>query len=300
MRISICQRYRWLALIARALPPVNEPKLAPRSGYRWLVLIAWCLLGTVACAAIRPVPEYLPSPVAAELLASLQARATYWQGYQAQAALRIQSPSGNYRLQAFLVARPPDRLRIEATNPGGQTVWVLILNPEDAMFWLPGEGVIYQAKRGDTIINHFAGAPIPADVFAYCFVGAIPPDHLKGNKLRLAPKGDKIIGQYWDSSKQWRFTWGLLSHPAALQSLSAMPGHAIDIEDSQSEQHYSIRFEPPVEVQAEDKPQKVIITAKHWQLEGTLKQLVKLDDVPLNAFDHLSVPGAKVINLDSH
>jgi outer membrane biogenesis lipoprotein LolB len=267
--------------------------------YWWLILSTWSLFGIGACAALRPAPDYLPAPAAAELLEGLQGRTAYWGAYQAQAALRIHSASGNYRLQAFLVARPPDRLRFEATNPGGQTVWVLILNPEGAMFWLPSEGVTYVAKHGDAILNHFAGTPIPADVFAYCFAGVIPQDHLQNSSLRLFRKGDKVLGQARDLKRHWRFTWELLARPAALQSLDAVAEHAVDTDDNPSEQRYRIGFEPPVGMQNEDRPQKVLITARRWQLEANLKQLVKLDEVPPHAFDHIAVPGAKVVNLDT-
>ena len=266
--------------------------------YWCVILSAWGLFGIGACAALRPAPDYLPPQAAAELLESLQGRAAHWRAYQAQAAVRIHSPSGNYRLQAFLVARPPDRLRFEATNPGGQTVWVLILNPDGAMFWLPTEGVNYVAKHGDTILNHFAGAPIPADVFAYCFVGAIPPDQIQSSSLRLFRKGDKVLGQARDLRRHWRFTWELLAHPAALQSLDAVAEHAVETDDNPSEQRYRISFEPPVGIQNEDRPQKVLITARRWKLEANMRQLVKLDEVPPHAFDHIAVPGAKVVNLD--
>ncbi len=273
-------------------------RVIPR--YRWLVVIAWGFLGTLGCAALRPTTQPLSSPAATQLLSELQARAVYWQAFQAQAAVRIQSPSGNYRLQAFLVASPPDRLRFEATNPAGQTVWVLILNPEGALFWLPGEGVSYHARHGETILNHFAGAPIPPDVFAYSFVGVVPPDHLKDDKLRLVQKGEKILGRYSSTRTAWQFTWQFLDHPAALQSLTAVAGHAVGGEEDQSQQRYTIQFEPAVALPPQNSPQKVMIATGQWHLEGTIRQLVRLEQTPPHVFDHIRVPGSKNVDLDVH
>lgn len=266
---------------------------------RWLAVIACLLLGTLSCALFRPVREYPPFPHATELLAGLNARAAHWQAFQAQAAVRLQSAGGNYRLQAFLLASPPDRLRFEATNPAGQTIWALIINPESAMFWLPMEGVCYQARKGETILRHFAGAPIPPAVFAYGFVGVIPPEQLQDTGFRLAEKGSLVLGQYWDSKRQWRFTWELLPQSAALQSLKAVASQGFEGDESTVEHQYTIRFEPPVPIEPHNQPQKVVISTRRWQLEATLKQLLKLDVVPPQAFDPISLPGTRIVNLDS-
>ena len=108
-----------------------------------------------------------------------------------------------------------------------------------------------------------------------------------------------MLGLERDLKRHWRFTWELIAHPAALQSLDAVAESAVDTEDNPSEQRYKISFEPPVGVQNEERPQKVLISARRWQLEANLKQLVKLDETPPHAFDHIAVPGAKVVNLDA-
>jgi outer membrane biogenesis lipoprotein LolB len=266
--------------------------------YRWLLLLAWSLLGTLSCAVFRPAREYPPYPFAAQLSADLHARAAYWQTFQAQASIRIQSVGGNYRLQAFLTSSPPDRLRFEATNPAGQTIWALIINPETAMLWVPTEGVCYHARSGETILRHFAGTPIPPVVFAYSFVGVIPPQYLDAADFRLVAKSDVVLCQYQDPSRQWRFAWELTPRPPALQSLRAEAGDGLDADESTTLHRYSIRFEPPVTIHPETYPRKVFISTPKWQLEGVLKQVVKLETVPLHAFDAVTVSGIKNVNLD--
>jgi len=266
--------------------------------YRWLVLLAWSLLGTLSCAVLCPVREYPPYPFAAELSADLHARAAYWQIFQAQASIRIQSVGGNYRLQAFLTSSPPDRLRFEATNPAGQTIWALIINPESAMLWVPAEGVCYHARTGEAIFRHFAGTPIPPAVFAYSFVGVIPPQYLDAVDFRFIAKSDVVLGQYQDPARQWRFAWELTPRPAALRSLRAEAGNRFEQDGSSTLREYSILFEPPVMIQPETPPRKVVITTPKWQLEGVLRQVVKLETVPLHVFDAIAVSGIKNVNLD--
>ena len=272
--------------------------IASAQPYRWLVLLAWSLLGTLSCAVFRPVREYPPYPFAAELSADLHARAAYWQIFQAQASIRIESGGRNYRLQAFLTSSPPDRLRFEAINPAGQTIWALIINPETAMLWMPTEGVCYYSRTGEAIFRHFAGAPIPPAVFAYSFVGAIPPQYLDAVDFRFIAKSDVVLGQYQDPARQWRFAWELSPRPAALQSFRADPGDGFAAGESSTVHRYSIRFEPPVLIQPDTPPRKVVISTPKWQLEGVLNQVVKLETVPLHTFDAVTVSGVKAVNLD--
>jgi hypothetical protein len=266
--------------------------------YCWLALLAWSLLGTLSCAVFRPVREYPPYPFAAELLADLHARAAYWQIFQAQAAIRIQSAGGNYHLQAFLTFSPPDRLRFEATNPAGQTIWALIINPQTAMLWLPMEGVCYHARNGETILRHFAGTPIHPAVFAYSFIGVVPPQYLDAPDFRLIDRSSLVLAQYQDPTRQWRLAWELTPRPAALQSLRAVAGDALEADKSTTLHQYSIRFEPPVMIQPQTAPRKVIISTPKLQLEGVVKQVVKLETVPSHIFDAITMSGIKNVNLD--
>ncbi|HAA05038.1 MAG TPA: hypothetical protein DCE18_16955 [Syntrophobacteraceae bacterium] len=266
--------------------------------YRWLVVVLWFLLGTWSCALIRPVPEYRPYPLATELLAELHARAAYWQTFQAQAAIRIQSSGGNYRLQAFLTVSPPERLRFEATNPAGQIIWSLIINAENATLWLPTEGVCYHARSGETILRHFAGTPIQPAVFAYGFVGVVPLQHLDAPDFQLVDRNGLVLGRHRDPSRQWQFTWELAPQPAALQALEAGAQEGFEADGASVPRQYAIRFEPSVMIQPQTSPQKVVISTPKWQLEGMIKQLVRLESVPAHIFDPLAVPGIKNVDLD--
>jgi hypothetical protein len=261
----------------------------PSLHIRGLLLAICCALGVTACAVFRPAPQEALPPGAGELPDLLLQRAAYWQSYQAQLAIRLQTPRGKFRVQATLLAKPPESLRLEATNLGGQTIWVLVFGPQNASLWLPAEKVIYQAKRGETILNHFLGAPIPTDVFVYSFIGCIPPDQVGSKSFRLIQERSKLFGRFQDRDFKWSFSWALLASPPALEGLKA--------EETPAEHSYAIRFEPPIDLQPASKPDKVLISSKEWQLEATVKQMQKPEQLPPSLFSLPPVPGAKVVNL---
>jgi outer membrane biogenesis lipoprotein LolB len=263
----------------------NHPSLCIRG----LLLAICCTLGVTACAVFRPAPQEALPPGAGELPALLLQRAAYWQSYQAQLTIRLQTPQGKFRVQATLLAKPPEWLRLEATNLGGQTIWVLTFNPQNATLWLPAEKVIYQAKRGETILNHFLGTPIPTEVFAYSFIGCIPPDQVGSARFRLTQERSKLVGRFQDRDFKWRFSWALLASPPALQGLKA--------EETPTEESYAIRFEPAIDLQPTSKPDKVLISSKQWQLEAIIKQMQKPEQLPPALFSLPPVPGTRVVNL---
>jgi hypothetical protein len=256
---------------------------------RGLLLVMCTIFGIAACALVRPTPEVPLPPGAADLPNLLQQRAAYWQAYQAQLAVRLQSRQGKFRAQATLVAMPPDSLRFEATNVGGQTIWLMICNPQEAILWLPAEKVLYKAKRSETILKHLMGAPIPTQVFIYSFVGCIPPDQLSSQKFRISQERSKLLGRFKDQYFKWLFDWELAASPPALRALNAV--------ETQNDQHYSIRFDPAVSLEPGSKPDRVLISSPEWQLEATIKQMEKTDALSPFVFSLPAIAGVRVVDL---
>jgi hypothetical protein len=256
---------------------------------RGLLLVMCYTLSIAACALVRPTPEIPLPPGAAELPTLLQQRTAYWQAYQAQLAIRLQGPKGKFHAQATLLAMPPDSLRLEASSLAGQTIWLLICNPQEAILWLPAEKVLYKAKRSETILNHLMGAPIPTQVFIYSFVGCIPPDQLTSQKFRISQEGSKLLGRFKDRHFKWLFDWELAASPPALRALNAV--------EAQTDQHYSIRFDPAVHLDPVSKPDRVFISSRDWQLETAIKQMERTDALSAFVFSLPAISGVRVVDL---
>ena len=75
--------------------------------------------------------------------------------------MRVESAKGRYSLKAVVLAELPDRLRLEAFNPFGQTVGVLIQDKGKSTLWIPSEKMLYTASRTEKLTGHFLGVPVP-------------------------------------------------------------------------------------------------------------------------------------------
>src|SRR5690348_6554702 len=112
------------------------------------------LLFATACVGpkVRPPEGVVPRPEALsseEWNSRLASRAETWHRFQANLRIKAESPKGKASLRAIVVAVLPDRVRLEAFNPWGQTVALLLLDKGDSSLWVPSENVVYTARRAE-------------------------------------------------------------------------------------------------------------------------------------------------------
>lgn len=244
----------------------------------------------VSCATPR-VPTPAPPRLAPEHLQELlQQRTEYWYNYQASASIRIEGSQGKFRVQAVLLANPPSRMRLEASNLWGQLIWVLVLNGQQANFWVPSEKTLYKAARGESILEHFLGSPVPPEIFIYSFIGCVPASQLADHALTLVPNGDAWLGTSRSASDQWLFNWSFNAHPLALKSLKALQGEAA--------MGYDVRFQPAIPSEPAAKPERITISSKNWELEATLKQLDRPSGFSPSVFELPTIAGSRIVDLD--
>jgi hypothetical protein len=252
--------------------------------------LLFCAAVLAGCARLRPAAEVPTQQAPAELIQGLRERAEFWRIYSAMAVIRIESPQGVYRMHGTLVAQPPDRFRLEATSLSGQVLWLLILAPQGATLWVPADKVIYQAARGETLLEHFLGVPIAPEIFVYSFAGCIPPNQLTSD-FRISSRPTDLLGYSRDQERSWRFTWDFVPYPLALRSLKASRG--------QMERQYDIRFNPAVPLEPRSAPDRVVLSSGDWLLEATMKQMLHPDVVPASAFSLPALAGMRLVNLDA-
>jgi hypothetical protein len=223
-----------------------------------------------------------------EWLTRFRQRADYWSMYQAALRIRAESPKAKNRFQALALAKPPNRFRLEATSPFGQTVAVFVLSPQEASLWAPSEKTLFTADNAQTLIEYFLGGAIPPDVFEYGLVASIPPNLLDDN-FHITPSASGWLAYTQDPQRSLSFVWELTRQPLTLSSIGIRGG----------QESYTIRYEPPVGLEdIASAPEKIVFSSKDWQMEVSIQQIEK----PLQLQDATFAPpfsqGIRVVNLD--
>lgn len=244
--------------------------------------------GLEGCAPRPLTPVERPKVLSQEeWLTALRDRTNTWQSYQAQLHIRAQSPKGKFNLRAVILASLPDRYRLEAFNPFGQTVALLVLNRQhQSTLFIPSEKVLYTAAKAETLVAHFLGIPLPLDTFGYSLVGCVPPEHLDG--LTLAPRGNQWLGASKDTAGGLSYAWRFLPQPPTLKSIEVREGSW----------NYKIVYEPEVALTPRSTPGKIKFQSPQWQMETTLDQIQSTANTPDSAFNPELGEGIRRVNLD--
>lgn len=257
-------------------------------------LIAYCLIVFAAAASMagcaRPqAPEERPKPLSQDEWTSiLKARSDAWQSFQAQLRIKAESPKGKFNLRTILLAKLPGQYRLEAYNPFGQTMGVLVLNRsrQESHLWVPSEKVVYTATKAENLLAHFLGVHVPLETFGYSLVACIPPDQLAG--MSMHPSGTEWQGSTRSPRTEWAFTWRFLSLPQALKS--------IDVR--QEAMGFAIVYEPAVDLKADAAPERIEFRSSEWQMEVKIDQIKKTPDQSHAVFSLGYPQGIRKVNLD--
>lgn len=252
-----------------------------------LLLIPVLLLALAGCVCRPGVIERPRAVSRDELLSKLAERTRYWSSYQANVHIKAQSAKGKFRLRAVILAQLPDRFRLEAFTPIGQTAGVLVFNPTGASLWIPSEQVLFTSDQPETLVKHFLGVPIPVETFGYSLAASIPPD-LGVSEPRPAPVDSGWTITTADSRDDLRFTWSLLSQPVAMKAVSVRQG-PLD---------YTIGYEPAARLEFQQVPGEVRFISSQWQMEVRVDQMTPNPEIRSAAFE-LTVPaGVRRVHLN--
>ena len=242
------------------------------------------LLG--GCTRI-PVETQPPKPFSAEAVtARFRSRLDYWKTFQANLSIKVESPKGKYNLRAVVLAKLPDRLRLEAFNLFGQTAGVLLQDKGKSTLWIPSEKVIYTASRTENLTGHFLGVPIPPEVFGYSLVACIPPAYLAG--IEMVPSDTGWLAVAASQKKDWSLSWLLQPRPLALESLAVQQGN----------RKYAVSYEPAADLVLVEAPRRISFASAEWQMEVTVSQIRNASDLADSLFSVNYPDGLKRVDLD--
>jgi outer membrane lipoprotein-sorting protein len=201
--------------------------------------------------------------------------------------VRVESPKGRYSLRAVLVAKLPDRIRLEAFNPFGQTVGVLLQDQGKSTLWIPSEKVVYTASKTENLTGHFLGVPIPPEIFGYSLVACIPPDYLQRLDVTADASGTTraVAAQ---QKRDLSLSWTLRSGPLAMESLDVRQGN----------RKYVVNYEPAADLVLVEAPRKISFTSADWQMEVTVNQVRNAPDLSDSVFNVTYPDGLKRVDLD--
>jgi outer membrane biogenesis lipoprotein LolB len=199
------------------------------------------------------------APTEAEWLAGFRSRLDYWQTYKAVLHIKVESSRGNYSGRTVVLAGLPNHLRLEAFTLFGQTSGLLLLNRDGAKLWIPSEKIVYTADKPETLMEHLLGIPIPLETLEYGLIGCIPPNQLAG--LRITHRGTQWLGHSAEPSHSRSYTWDLSSQPPGL--------HEVDV--TEGPWKYTIKYDPPVQLNPQSIPKKIQFLSSQWQMGVTVE-----------------------------
>jgi len=243
-----------------------------------------CLLSLGGCAH-RPVPVEPSQQVSvSDWLPALQERGEHWLSYQARVQLRAETSEKKVTLNALVLARLPDQLRLEIFRMG-QTVGVLTLDHSQSSLFVPSEKVIYTADRSEQLIDHFLGIALPLDTLGYSLSASLPPEQLEG--LQIIHHDPEWVGYAKPSPAGWSYAWHFLSSPQKIASASVKRGTST----------YTIRYDPAVGLAAMDVPQKITFTSAQWQIELTVQEITPAPILQDSVFSNNFTGELQIIDL---
>ncbi|MCU0574757.1 MAG: hypothetical protein MUC41_17460 [Syntrophobacteraceae bacterium] len=252
-----------------------------------VLITALAVLTLPGCARRAGVETWTAPTPGAERLVILEERARQWEMYQGVLRINAEGPKGTLRrVRTMVLAAPPHMLRMEALNPFGQSVGLLLFARDEASLWIPSEKALYTSERAETLIQHLLGIPIPTEVFIYSLAGVVPPKVLVNMREQSVASGWRV--QARDPSEPWTTTWEFGTSPFTLKEIR-VAGESRDI---------TVRYEPPVDLAARGIPERLIFSAPGWQLEVKVDQVQSVKELQGGAFQVRYPSGLRRIDLD--
>jgi len=251
------------------------------------LIMGFAFLALTGCARRVGVEQWVAPMQPSDRVAILDERARQWEGYQAVVHFSGESTKGALRrIRAVVLAAPPDMLRVEALNPFGQSVGLLLFDREQASLWIPSEKAVYTAGRAETLMRQFLGLPIPLETFVTSLAGVLPRKYLKDLKSESKDSVWRVQAQ--DPSEPWVSTWEFGARPFVLKEIRVVG----------NSQEITVRYEPPVDLAARSVPERLVFSAEDWRLEVRVDQIQSVKEFQGGAFRVNYPSGLRRIDLD--
>jgi outer membrane biogenesis lipoprotein LolB len=259
--------------------------MKPRQGIALIMVLT--VLTLTGCTPRVSVEEWTASTSPGDRVAMLHERAGQWEGYQAVLHISAESTKGTLRrIRTMVLAAPPDTLRMEALNPFGYSVGVLLLERDQASLWIPSEKAVYTAGRPETLIQHLLGIPIPIETFVYSLAGVVPRKYLNDVQSEPMSSGWRLKGQ--DPAEPWTTTWEFGVNPFTLRQIRVIG----------ESQEITVRYEPAVDLTARNVPDRLVFSSSDWKLEVKVDQIQSVKEFQGGAFQVNYPGGLRQIDLD--
>ncbi|MBP8645160.1 MAG: hypothetical protein KBH99_03450 [Syntrophobacteraceae bacterium] len=251
-----------------------------------LLFLSGLLLFAVTACAPRSTLVERPKLLTLDQWASmLQNRTEQWRTYEAKLTIRARSDKGKFRFRTVVLAKLPDQFRLEAINPWGQTIGLLLLRGDQAELWVPSEKTLYTADHPEVLVAHFLGIPVHLETLGYSLTGSIPPEMLAS--LRGVPGKPRWLEYEGGSESKRTLVWKFASPSNALE--------AVDVREASW--NYTITYEPSVDLESAGLPRRIRIASQQWEMDITVDQIAPSPPVDDSSFNPPIPSGLRLIRL---
>jgi len=256
------------------------------TSFHFRLIVLWALVLSLSACAGPAMKEGLVAAWSETQQSKLRERSDYWRSYQATLHVTAETEKGRLqRVRTLVLAVPPDRFRLEAMSPFGNTLGLLLVEPSGASLWVPSEQALLTSERPETLVKQAIGVPLPIEAFAYCLAAAVPPGQLKGAVVENREGGFVLVAE--EPRHGWSFSWHFLNSPFALKQLNVRG----------ADHEYSITYDPPVNVEISAVPNRINVSTAEGQIDVKVDQIKSAPNLQEAAFQVSFPEGVRRIDL---
>lgn len=239
-----------------------------------------------SCARRTPLGDLSSFESSEEWVAALRSRSQYWHQFQATANISCESPQKRINLEALIVAKVPNQLRLEAFR-FGQTAGVLTLDQSQSSLFVPSEKTLYTADQSSRMTEHLFGFSMPLEPFAYCLTATVPAAQLVN--FYIIHRDTRWQAASQDHTRGWNLIWEFLARPPALSTVT-LNGETFP---------FMIGYDPPVRMDIEkEHPDKLVFQSGQWRVTVQIRELKPLALISEDAFQMNVSGGIRQVNLN--
>jgi len=251
-----------------------------------LCLLTFCLLLLLiisAGCAHPPAPAEIPPGVPFET-GKLRERTDFWRDYQCKFRLMVHSKTSKFSSRAIIFVKGTDLVRFETFTPFGQTAALYVSNEAGPGLLIPSEKVIFTAQRPETLVRAFLGVTLPVDIFRYALTASVPPRQLDHIESRPGSGVWRLISEGEGNYFEWEITAGPPALKGAFVRSAGFEGR--------------VSYDPPVALEKEAVPGKILISSSEWNMELLIEELVPVSQFQPSAFYLPNLPNVPKVDLD--
>jgi hypothetical protein len=133
-------------------------------------------------------PRRTDAPSAAELEATMRARAEAVATFRGQARLRYEGPDGKLKASQMIVVESPDKIRMDFMSPFGPT-YTVAADGESLVAYDRGEKVLYRGRASARNVAEYIRVPVSVGILASLMRG-LPPLIEQAGSTRVTALAD--------------------------------------------------------------------------------------------------------------